>query len=387
MNSSKHTFSISLFLGSLALVFSVFSCGSGASNETMVIEENTDENIISVSNSQFQASAMQLGRMDTFQFSEKVHTTGMFDVPPGHKASVSAYFGGYVKESELLPGEVATKGQTLFTLENPAYIQIQQDFLEVKNHISFLKSDYERQKSLSEENISSQKKFLQAETEYNNALTQFEALKKKLVLMNIDPKSLTAESMTSVIPVKSPISGFITAINASKGMFLNPSDIAITITNTEHMHMELKVFENDLHKIKVGQKVIFKRQNDPNKTFTATINLINKAIDEENRSVLVHCHLDSEEDERLFIPGMYVEAEILTSSQTQMALPEAAVVEIEGNYYVLVKTNTENEASTFEKRMVKVGITEDGYTSILNPQDFKPNTEFVTSGAFNLIME
>ncbi|KOF03354.1 hypothetical protein OB69_07640 [Roseivirga seohaensis subsp. aquiponti] len=378
---------MSLFLGSLALVFSVFSCGSGASNETMVIEENTDENIISVSNSQFQASAMQLGRMDTFQFSEKVHTTGMFDVPPGHKASVSAYFGGYVKESELLPGEVATKGQTLFTLENPAYIQVQQDFLEVKNHISFLKSDYERQKSLSEENISSQKKFLQAETEYNNALTQFEALKKKLVLMNIDPKSLTAESMTSVIPVKSPISGFITAINASKGMFLNPSDIAITITNTEHMHMELKVFENDLHKIKVGQKVIFKRQNDPNKTFTATINLINKAIDEENRSVLVHCHLDSEEDERLFIPGMYVEAEILTSSQTQMALPEAAVVEIEGNYYVLVKTNTENEASTFEKRMVKVGITEEGYTSILNPQDFKPNTEFLISGAFNLIME
>ncbi|KYG71725.1 cobalt-zinc-cadmium efflux system membrane fusion protein [Roseivirga ehrenbergii] len=387
MNSSKHTFSISLFLGSLALVFSILSCGSGASNETLVIEENTDENIISVSNSQFQASAMQLGKMDTFQFSEKVHTTGMFDVPPGHKASVSAYFGGYVKESELLPGEIAKKGQTLFTLENPAYIQMQQDFLEVKNHISFLKSDYERQKSLSEENISSQKKFLQAETEYNSALTQYEALKKKLVLMNIDSNNLTAENMTSVISVKSPISGFITSVEASKGMFLNPSDIAITITNTEHMHMELRVFENDLHKIKVGQKVIFKRQNDPNKTFTATINLINKAIDEENRSVLVHCHLDNEEDELLFIPGMYVEAEILTSNQTEMALPEAAVIEIEGNYYVLVKIGSENGASIFEKRIVKVGITENGFTSILNAQDFKPNTEFLISGAFNLIME
>ncbi|KYG82748.1 efflux RND transporter periplasmic adaptor subunit [Roseivirga echinicomitans] len=385
MNSSKHTFSISLFLGSLALVFGIFSCGSNATNETVVIDDN--ENIISVSNSQFQASAMKLGKMDTFEFSEKVHTTGMFDVPPGHKASVSAYFGGYVKESELLPGEVATKGQTLFTLENPAYIQMQQDFLEVKNHLTFLKSDYERQKNLSEENISSQKKFLQAETEYNSALTQYEALKKKLALMNIDSNSLTAESMTSVISVKSPISGFITSVDASKGMFLNPSDIAITITNTEHMHMELRVFENDLHKIKVDQKVIFKRQNDPNKTFTATINLINKAIDEENRSVLVHCHLDNEEDELLFIPGMYVEAEILTSTQAQMALPEAAVIEIENNYYVLVKTGMENGASVFEKRAVKVGITEDGFTSILNPQDFKANTEFLISGAFNLIME
>lgn len=387
MNSSKHTFSISLFLCSLALVFSIFSCGSGASNETVVIEEDTDENTISVSNSQFQASAMKLGKMDTFQFSEKVHTTGMFDVPPGHKASVSAYFGGYVKESELLPGEVATKGQTLFTLENPAYIQMQQDFLEVKNHLSFLKSDYERQKSLSEENISSQKKFLQAETEYNSALTQYEALKKKLVLMNIDSNNLTAENMTSVISVKSPISGFITSVEASKGMFLNPSDIAVTITNTEHMHMELRVFENDLHKIKVDQKVTFKRQNDPSKTFTATVSLINKAIDNESRSVLVHCHLDNEEDELLFIPGMYVEAEILTSNQSQMALPEAAIVEIESNYFVLVKTGSENGASTFEKRMVKVGMTESGFTAILNPHDFTLNTEFLTSGVFNLIME
>tara|TARA_R110000796_G_scaffold252596_1_gene388464 strand:- start:112627 stop:113790 length:1164 start_codon:yes stop_codon:yes gene_type:complete len=387
MNSSKHTFNISLFLGSLAIVFSMFSCDSSASTQTVSIDENENENIISVSNSQFQASAMQLGKMDTFQFSEKVHTTGMFDVPPGHKASVSAYFGGYVKESELLPGEVAKKGQTLFTLENPAYIQIQQDFLEVKNHLSFLKSDYERQKNLSEENISSQKKFLQAETEYNSALTQYEALKKKLALMNIDSNTLTAENMTSVISVKSPISGFITSVDASKGMFLNPSDIAITITNTEHMHMELRVFENDLHKIKVDQKVTFKRQNDPSKTFTATVSLINKAIDNESRSVLVHCHLDNEEDELLFIPGMYVEAEILTSNQSQMALPEAAIVEIESNYFVLVKTGSENGASTFEKRMVKVGMTESGFTAILNPQDFTLNTELLTSGAFNLIME
>lgn len=387
MNSSKHTLNISLFLGSLALVFSLFSCGSSASSETVSIDKNFNENIINVSNSQFQSSAMKLGKLDTFEFSEKVHTTGMFDVPPGHKASVSAYFGGYVKESELLPGEVAKKGQTLFTLENPAYIQTQQDFLEIKNHLSFLKSDYERQKSLSEENISSQKKFLQAETEYKSALTQYEALKKKLALMNIDSNSLTAENMTSVISVKSPISGFITSVDASKGMFLNPSDIAVTITNTDHMHMELKVFENDLHKIKIDQKVKFKRQNDPNRTFTASINLINKAIDNENRSVLVHCHLDNEEDELLFIPGMYVEAEILTSTQAQMALPEAAIVEVENKYYVLVKKGTENGESIFEKRMVKVGTTENGFTSILNHQDFEPNTEFLINGAFNLIME
>ncbi|MGW8122058.1 efflux RND transporter periplasmic adaptor subunit [Roseivirga echinicomitans] len=387
MKRTKHTFNTSIFLGGLALVLSLFSCGSNDSNETITLDGNQNENIVVITNSQFEASAMEIGKMETFEFSDKVHTTGMFDVPPGHKASVSAYFGGYVKESELLPGQVATKGQTLLTLENPDYLQTQQDFLEVKNHLAFLKSDYERQRNLSEENISSQKKFLQAETEYNSALTQYEALKKKLALMNIDFNSLTAEKMTSIISVKSPISGFITSVQATKGMFLNPSDIAITITNTEHMHMELNVFEKDLHKIKMGQKVKFKRQNDPNKVFVATVGLINKAIDTESRSVLVHCHLDNEADELLFIPGMYVEAEIFTATQGQMALPETAVVEVENNYYVLVKTGTENGASVFEKRMVKVGATEGGYTSILNHEEFNENTEFLTNGAFNMIME
>jgi len=387
MKRTKCTFNNSIFLGGLAIMLSLFSCGSNTSNETIIIDENSNDNIIIISNSQFKASAMKLGQMESFEFSDKVHATGMFDVPPQYRASISAYFGGYVKEIELLPGEVSKKGQTLFTLENPEYIKTQQDFLEVKNRLSFLKSDYERQKSLSDDNISSQKKFLLAETEYESSLTQYEALKKRLALMNIESSSLTAESMTSIISVKSPISGFITSVDASKGMFLNPSDIAVTITNTDHMHMELRIFEKDLIKVKVDQKVRFKHQNDPSKTFIATVNLINKAIDHENRSVLVHCHLDSEEDELLFIPGMYVEAEILTATQTLMALPEAAVVAIKNDSFVLVKSSTQNEGVSFERRKVEVGMTKDGYTAILNSQDFNSNAEFLVNGAFNLIME
>ena len=387
MKRTKCTFNNSIFLGGLAIMLSLFSCGSNTSNETIIIDENSNDNIIIISNSQFKASAMKLGQMESFEFSDKVHATGMFDVPPQYRASISAYFGGYVKEIELLPGEVSKKGQTLFTLENPEYIKTQQDFLEVKNRLSFLKSDYERQKSLSDDNISSQKKFLLAETEYESSLTQYEALKKRLALMNIESSSLTAESMTSIISVKSPISGFITSVDASKGMFLNPSDIAVTITNTDHMHMELRIFEKDLIKVKVDQKVRFKHQNDPSKTFIATVNLINKAIDHENRSVLVHCHLDSKEDELLFIPGMYVEAEILTATQTLMALPEAAVVAIKNDSFVLVKSSTQNEGVSFERRKVEVGMTKDGYTAILNSQDFNSNAEFLVNGAFNLIME
>lgn len=385
MSNIKHIpFKVAVFGVSLSLLL-LNACGKAQDNAAIQIVEEADPNLVSLTADQFNSSAMALGRIETANFSDIVRTNGMFDVPPGNKSSVSAYFGGYVKELELLPGDVVKKGQLLFVLENPAYIQTQQDFLEIQGNLSFLKSDYERQQRLASENITSQKKFLQAEADYQVAQAKYASLKKILGLMNIDINTISAQNLTSVIRVNAPISGNITSVSASKGMFLNPSDIAVTITNTDHLHIELNVFEKDLPKLKVEQQVRFRLQNDANKIYLATINLINKQIDTEKRSVLVHCHLNDEEDALNFIPGMFVEAEILTTTEAQPSLPQEAVIEIENVFYVLLKST--GQELNFEKKEVKVGRIENGRVAILNAAEFPASSEFLTKGAFNLILE
>jgi cobalt-zinc-cadmium efflux system membrane fusion protein len=170
-------------------------------------------------------------------------------------------------------------------------------------------------------------------------------------------------------------------------LFLSPQNIAITITNTDHMHIELKVFESDISSLKKDQAIIFSRPNNPSQKYEAQIHLINPFIESENRTAMVHGHLIDEKQSKLFFPGMYIEAEILTANESLTALPQEAVVYVENEYFVLVRENTHSDNFTFKKVKVLIDDEQNGYIPILNFQDFKIDTEFLTKGAFNLIRD
>jgi cobalt-zinc-cadmium efflux system membrane fusion protein len=371
----------SLLLSTLAV-----SCSSESAPVEAVSDHLATTNQIVITQSQFDRGEMALGTLSNQPFSTVIRTTGMVDVPPEKKSTVAAYFGGYVKHISLLEGQKIRKGQTLFTLENPNYIQVQQDFLEAKSQLSFLESDYNRQKVLAEDKVNSEKTFSKAESDYHVMLARFESLKMKLQLMNINPSTLTELSIRSTIVVSAPISGYITSVMATTGMFLNPSDAAVTIMNTEHMHVELNIFEQDLSKVKIGQEVVFGLQNSE-ADYKATVYLINKAIDTEKRTINVHCHITNEDEANQFTPGMYVEAKIYASSDSLKALPAEAVISVEDKHYVLIKSAQSDSEIKFERKEVKVGKTNNEYIEILNANEFSKNSEILIKGAFNLIQD
>lgn len=371
------------FLIMLSII--MMSCNSKSKQD--VIEINNSDtpqtNLVTITQSQFDASNMALGNMAKHDFNNVVKANGQFDVPPENKATVSAYFAGYVKNISLLPGDRVNKGQVLFTLENPEYVQAQQDYLEAKSRLVYLKADYERQKTLLADNVTSKKNFLKVESEYNVTMAQYQSLRKKLALMNINPDRLTGDSITSVISVLSPITGTVTSIEASKGLFLNPSDVALTVTNPDHLHLELKIFERDLPLVKEDQPIKIYVQGDSLTSYHGKVHLINRSINKEDRTIDVHGDLVNDDDAKLFAPGMYVETDIITSSQVLDALPNEAVVNIDNHYFTLVK----QDETTYKKVPVEVGMSSNGYTQIINTHDFDNTTEFVIKGAFNLITE
>lgn len=382
MKNRHNIFRINLLM---ILIAGMVSCTSeNGDTETAALKEEPHTDIITITPSQFKSASMKLGKVTKKIFYNVVQANGIFDVPPENKAAVSAYYGGYVKEIKLLPGQKISKGQTLFTLENPEYVEMQQNFLEAKGQLVYLKSDYERQKELVADHVTSQKNYLKAEADYKVTLAKYESLKKKLWLININPNKVSAGNIRSIIAVTAPLSGFITDVHAIKGMFLNPSDIAVNITNTDHMHLELSIFERDLLVVKEEQPIKFKLQSDVNKEFEATVYLVSKSLDPQKRTADVHGHITNEADEKLFSPGMYVEAEILTSSDTLFALPQEAVINIEDRYFVLVKKSNKAGASTFERKEVVVGKSGNGFYEILNYEALQ-HADVLLKGAFNLI--
>ncbi len=356
-------------------------------NTEKALEQISDLNIVTLTTKQFQSSDMSTGKLELHQFHQTVQANGMLDVPPQNRVSVSAYFGGYIKEIRLLPGEEVRKGQTLFVLENPDFVQFQQDFLEAKAQLAYLKSDYERQKNLVQDNVTSQKNYLKAESDFMVTQVKEQSLRKKLILMNIDPISLDITNMRTSINIPAPIDGFVTSVNFSRGAFINPEEEALTIVNTNALQLQLNIFEKDLKSVHAGQTIRFSIQDDNSATYQAKVHMVNKTVDPEKRTVGVYGIITDKLLAKSMNAGMYVEAEIYTTSVAGKSLPLDAVVEENGKHYVLLLLNKTDTDYTFEKREVKIGSAGEAYIEILNASDFKENSEFLVTGAFNLITE
>jgi cobalt-zinc-cadmium efflux system membrane fusion protein len=387
-NFKTSAFTVSILLGAFST--SLSSCSSNSENDASVDVVSKEENAMEtfeITEQQFTSSVMKMGKLEVKPFHDLVKANGMFDVPPENRASVSSYFGGTVKSIQLLPGEKVRKGQILFVLENPDFVQLQQEYLEAKSQLHYLQSDYERQKNLVKDSVTSRKNFLKAESDFLSTQVKVESIGKKLMLMNISPSNLTFETIRSSISIPSPINGYITKININLGEFLNPTETAISLVNTDHLHLEINIFEKDLSNVKVGQHILFNIQNGSKIDYEAAVHLVNKTIDPENRTIGIHGHLIDESLNDLFTPGMYLEARIEVSSDSVLALPEDAIVDMENNYYVLVLDHKSNENYSFVKKEVQIGAKSNGFVEIINAESFKNSDQFLTSGAFDLILE
>lgn len=369
----------------LLSAFMVFACGESKNKDendeaTVSTNRNTE---IHLSKEQFDRNNMKLGQLSEQSFPSVVVTTGMIDVPPQNRAIISSFMGGYITSTPLLIGDRIGKGQLLVTLENPEFVALQQNYLETAEQLTFLKAEYERQKTLMAEKISSQKNFLKAESEYKGTLARYKGLKKKLQMLNINIASVEAGNLTSEITLYAPIHGKVTNLYVSKGTYVSPADEIMEIINTDHIHLELSVFEKDILKIKKGQKIFFKIPEAGDISYEAEVHLVGTSIAKQNRTVKVHGHLHDDENHD-FAVGMFVDAQIITNTNKALALPEEAVISMEESHFVLMQT-VNGGTYVFEQKEVEIGGSFNGFVEIINVGDFKTTDTFLVQGAFNLI--
>jgi RND family efflux transporter MFP subunit len=365
-----------IFLSGLLLT----ACKQEATEET--VAKNEDE--ISISKEQFQTMKMEIGSPLEQDFNVGVKATGKIDVPPENRVKITSFLGGYIKSTHLLIGDKIKKGQALVTLENTEFIDIQKDYIEVAEQISYLKSEYERQKTLYVEKITSQKNYLKAESDYKRANGMYQSLKKKLQVLNISPAQVQKGNLTSTITIYAPIAGDVTVMNANVGMFMAPSDVILEIVDTDHLHVELAVFEKDILQVKENQNIIFTVPQASNEEFKAKVVLVGKSIEGNDRTIMIHGHLDDAIKQRL-LTGMFVEATILTDSKKGLAIPiDALITENDKNYVLLVKNNSKADY-IFEKTEVKVGAKSGDSIEVLENNKINKNSKILTKGVFDII--
>lgn len=359
--------------------FVLSSCGNKITESES--KEVAVENSVTLTDAQFKIAKIELGKLENRNISTTLKLNGKIDVPPQNLVSVSMPLGGFLKSTKLLPGMHIKKGDVIATMEDQQYIQLQQEYLMAKSKFAFSENEYNRQKELNLSKASSDKMFQQSEMDYKTQKITMSALSEKLKLININPESLNEANLSRSVNVYSSIDGFVSKVNVNIGKYVNPADVLFELINPSDIHLNLKVFEKDLDKLSIGQKVLAFNNNQPDKKYPCEIILISQDLSID-RSADVHCHFEAY-DKTLF-PGMYMNAIVEIKNGKVASINEDAIVNHEGKDFVFVSKGN----NQFDMLEIKKNNSENGFTEIssIDGKDIS-NSQFVVKGAYSLLMQ
>lgn len=356
------------------------SCGSEQTN-TEVTTETLNENVVELTDAQLKNSKIEIGKIGQRSISSLLKVNGSIDVPPQNMVSISIPLGGYLKSTKLLAGMHISKGEILAVMEDQQYITLQQEYLTAKAKLLFAEDEFTRQEELNKSKAASDKVFQQAKVDYTTQKILVKSLSEKLKLIGINPENLNENNISRSINITSPIDGYVSHVNINIGKYANPSDILFELVNPTDIHLALTIFEKDINKLFIGQKLMAYTNINPDKKYPCEIILIGKDLS-HNRSAEVHCHF--EQYDKTLIPGMFMNAEIEVQSSNALVIPTDAIVRFEGKEYIYEATGNRQ----FSMLEVTTQNNENGFTQITfaNNAD-RSNQIFVTKGAYTLLMK
>ena len=363
---------------------------------TDTVGEAEEPGLVELTEAQYQTVGVTLGRLEQRQMSQLIRVNGSLTVPPGQQVSVSTPYGGILKSANLLAGSPVRQGQTLAVLENPEFIRIQQEYLETQSQLMFQQQEYERQRELSRENVGALKNLQQATAQLGTLQARIGGLRQQLALLGLNPARLTPETITRTISVRAPIGGTLTQVNVNRGSYVAANDALFEIMNTTGLLAELTVFEGDLSRLQVGQRVRLSVVGVSGER-TGRIKLINREVGPD-RTVKVYASLDNPASGEstpgalrpgLARPGTFVKAVIETSATTEPALPDAALVQAGNSSQIYVFAGKEQHQGQthyqFRPVPVRAGPSQNGYRAVTLPTGVAANAQVVLTGAYDIL--
>jgi cobalt-zinc-cadmium efflux system membrane fusion protein len=342
---------------------------------------------VTISAAQARAAGIELGSFERQNMTTEVQANGSVEVPPQNRVSITAIQGGYVQTVAVLPGEHVAAGATVATLRSPEYLTLQQQYLQSKAKVRFLTEDLERQRILDVEDVGAKRKLQQARAGYATEQATLRATAAQLRLLGISVARLDATGqLVNSVPLTTPISGYVKAVNINPGQYVNPQDVLVEVLNRDDLHLELKVFEKDVAQVKIGQKILFRVQNvDRGEELTARVFLVGQAFDDNARTVRVHAHLEPER--RDLLPGQFVAARIQTAGARVRTLPESALIQAGDLSYIFRRVGQDSGRTVYRRVKVRASQPQHGDVAVTVLDPLPDTTGLVRRGAYFLDAE
>lgn len=364
--------------------------------------EEAPQTIASLTEAQIKSVGISLGPIEMKELTSTVKANGLLRVPNNNKATITSLYGGVIKTLNVQVGSIVKKGQVIATIANPEFIQLQEEYLTTNSRITYAEQEYRRQRELFDNDAGAKKNLQSSDAELKTLRTKKASLLRQLQMMGISPGKVSNGNMRSGLVITAPISGTVSSISAQIGSYVDVSSPVAEVIDNNSIHLDLQVFEKDLPKMRVGQIVHFKLTNNPETEYDAMVYSVGSSFENESKTVSVHGTVTG--NKAGLIDGMNITGIVSLDKNTTPAVPNEAIVEADGKYYVFIRTDKKQEEHeeeagddhknekgesvqhektlNFEKVEVIKGTSDMGYTAITPVKGISADARIVVKGAF-----
>lgn len=313
-----------------------------------------------------------------------VRANGTLVLRPQSVGNVASLMGGVVRSVLVKDGQHVTRGQVVATIENTDVVTLQREYYAAYKEWELAKSEQQRQETLARQGAGVQKTRQQAERNCQVAHASMTGIGRQLQQLGINTTLVGRGQFTSTFPLRAPISGTVSQLNASLGSYADMQTPLMTIRDNKAVECDLNLFEKDLAKVNRGDRVLLTLTNQPDVQVSGAVYAVNDYFTDGTKSVAVHVRLDGNARAHLF-DGMFVSGSIATGRQRCKSLPSTAIVNTDGKHYIFALDKKGKDGDcVFSRHEVTTGVTDSGYTEVALCKHIQDGQQIVTENVFYL---
>ncbi|MDY8134620.1 efflux RND transporter periplasmic adaptor subunit [Aquimarina sp. 2201CG5-10] len=347
--------------------------------------EESHEEGLHLTQEQVEALNIKVDTISKRNMSGFIQVNGLLGVPPQNEAVVTTTIGANIRDIKVIEGDQVSKGKILAYISHPDIITMQTDYLQTYNKLTFLEQDYNRQKKLYDAQVGSGRDYQKAKSAFSSIKGLAKGYESQLRLLGLSPENVRGGNISQIAYVRSPIDGFVEKVQVKSGQYVQPQTTMFEIVNTEHIHADLMVFEKDVSKVKNGQLVKFNIEALGNQEMTANIYSVGKSFEEDPKALHVHAEIENKNEN--LIPGMYVNARIITEDKPEKALPDDAIFQEGETSYVFIAERKDSNIWGFTPQEIIVTSSSNGFKAFSFKNSIQKNALIAQSGAYYLMAE
>src|SRR5712664_1489349 len=315
---------------------------------------------VQLSPERLQSIGVKTGRVESKVVEDEIRVTGNVAVDETRLSTVQVRYSGQIQKVFAdATYQYLRKGQPLFTIYSPDLVATEREYLVARQN----------QQRVAQSTVL-------GVTE--GAASLLEAATERLKQWGVSQREIARLESTGEVQkeleVDSPVSGYITERNALPNLTVQPETRLYSVADLSTVWVLAEVLQNDLGRIKVGNRASLTVDSYPGRAFEGRVNFIYPQVDMMTRTA--RARLVFANPGLKLTPGMFVNVTLKVPMGKQLVIPASGVLQSGTRQIVFVSRGD----GYIEPREVQLGARAGDDFVML--KGVKAGEEIVTSANF-----